>query len=178
MSDTPFKMRGFPKHSGVKPKSSPAKWVPALAVLAADEGISHAKKTAKPGSFQDFLTSQSGFLGGPIMGSVKQTLDLINLKTGGKLVKKYPKFSSFMGYDKGGFSALGRKGTDIRKKRMQYQKQQEAILAKKKLKKQSSDYKKTNYTKTDLKKYGPGHPKRKKVYDALNWKYDKTIKNK
>ena len=41
-----------------------------------------------------------------------------------------------MGYDKGGFSALGRKGTDIRKKRMQYQKQQEAILAKKKLKKQ------------------------------------------
>ena len=32
--------------------------------------------------------------------------------------------------------------------------------------------------KQQLKKYGPGHPKRKQVYDALNWKYDHTIKNK
>ena len=32
------------------------------------------------------------------------------------------------------------------------------------------------YTRADLKKFPPGHPERKKVYDALNWEYDNTIK--
>ena len=44
--------------------------------------------------------------------------------------------------------------------------------------KKSTTKQKSGYTIADLKKYKPGNPKRKEVYDALKWKYDDTIKNK
>ena len=159
MPDSPFKMPGFPRHS-VTPKS-PVKLLPIASLVGAAGSMAYEKLNKHFGP----LTGM-GLENIPVIGNglnvrnpiARYAVDKIDeWRADGKKPSKTVKKKKSKTIDYGekddsphNVSARRTEGTIEQQK-------------KRRLKQQ-------------LKKYGPGHPKRKDVYDALNWKYDETIK--
>jgi len=127
---------------------------------------------SSPGGKMDMLLDSTDKMRGPKV--LRKMIGMLDKKMGGRFSKEYPTMAALGGYNQGGWTSEERKVSQDKKKLHQHEKYQHAMLEKKKLADKHRS-KKSGYTKDDLKKYKAGNPKRKKIYDALNWKYDDTI---
>ena len=169
MSYKPFKMRGYPRQSGITPikKTSPAKLLPIGAIIGAGGAMAWEKINKE--------------LGG--MGPLDDIAIIPGLDYKKSAAEPYLKYTMAGGT----VNPIARYAVDkIDEWRASDKKPSKTIdYGEKDDSEHNVSARKTEGTieqqkkrrlKQQLKKYGPGHPKRRLVYDALDWKYDHTIK--
>ena len=159
MPDSPFKMPGFPKHS-VAPKS-PAKLLPIASLVGAAGSMAYEK-----------LNKHFGPLTGMGLENIPVIGKGLNVRNP---IARYAvdKIDEWRASDKKPSKTVKKK----KSKTIDYGEKDDSphnVSARKT--EGTIEQQKKRRLKQQLKKYGPGHPKRKDVYDALNWKYDETIK--